>query len=68
VPDLWTGWMLKLHNVREVEVNGRLMKLDRVGILASELRTDDAEAANVVKNRDILQAFLEQRSLKESAS
>lgn len=68
VPDLWSGWMLRLHNVRQVEVNSKLMKLERVGILASELRADDTEAVNVVKNREILQAFLEQGSLKESAS
>lgn len=68
IPDIWSGWMLKLHNVREVEINGEPMKLERIGMLASELKADSVESVKVVKNHKILQTFLKRESHKELVS
>ncbi|MCS7187832.1 MAG: hypothetical protein RMK89_12895 [Armatimonadota bacterium] len=56
IPDLWAGWMLKLHNVQQVTLDGELMQLRKIGVLASELSSDKSEV--VKPNREILEGFL----------
>ncbi len=56
IPDLWAGLMLKMHNVREVFINGKLVKLVRIGLLAFYLNSGDSKL--VVRNRKVLDAFL----------
>ena len=56
IPDLWAGLMLKLHRVQEVVIDGRPLKLERIGLLACDLNSDDFQL--VVRNRKVLDAFL----------
>lgn len=63
-PDLWAGWMLKLHNVQQVTLDGKLMQLRKIGVIASELSSDKSEI--VKSNREVLKVFLGR--LKEEAA
>lgn len=56
IPDLWAGLMLKLHNVRQIVVDEKEMKLRRIGPLASELGSEETEL--VKPNREVLESFL----------
>ncbi|MCX7643115.1 MAG: hypothetical protein N2116_04845 [Armatimonadetes bacterium] len=57
IPDLWAGWMLKLHNVQQVTLDGELMQLRKIGVLASELSSGKSEV--VKPNREILERVFE---------
>jgi small-conductance mechanosensitive channel len=56
IPDLWAGLMLKLHNVREVVIDGKQVKLMKIGALACDLNSGDAQL--IMRNREVLDAFL----------
>jgi hypothetical protein len=48
--------MLKLHNVREVVIDGKQVKLMKIGALACDLNSDDSQL--IMRNREVLDAFL----------
>jgi ABC-type multidrug transport system fused ATPase/permease subunit len=56
IPDLWAGLMLKLHNVREVVIDGKQVKLMKIGALACDLNSGDSQL--IMRNREVLDAFL----------
>ncbi len=56
IPDLWAGLMLKLHNVREVVIDGKQVKLTKIGALACDLNSGDSQL--IMRNREVLDAFL----------
>jgi len=56
IPDLWAGLMLKLHRVREVVIDGKPVKLVRIGALVCNLNSDDTQL--IMRNRKVLDAFL----------
>lgn len=56
IPDLWAGLMLKLHKVREVVIDGKPVKLMKIGALACDLNSEDSQL--IMRNREVLDAFL----------
>jgi ABC-type multidrug transport system fused ATPase/permease subunit len=56
IPDLWAGLMLKLHNVQEVVIDGKQVKLMKIGALACDLNSGDSQL--IMRNREVLDAFL----------
>lgn len=60
LPDLWAAVMLKVHQVRQVTMDGTVMQVRHIGWLVTTLQAGEVELTR--RNREVLQAFLRRAS------